>query len=241
MASAPLNPAAARLLEVARAQIGIVENPPGSNRTKYGAAFGLNGQPWCCQFVWWCFREAGLEALIEKTAWTPGLATWFKLRGGWGTVPRVGAVVLFDFPGDGVNRISHVGIVEVANADGSIVSIEGNTSSGTSGSQRDGGGVWRRTRKAGIVGYGYPSYPPPPAPAAASVLRTGSSGDAVARLQRFLRDTFPGYAGGLVADGVFGPMTAAVVAEFQRRTGLTADGVVGPDTFRELAKYGYGG
>lgn len=152
---------AARVLDVARREIGTVESPPGSNRTKYGAAYGANGVAWCAQFVWWVFREAGLSSLIPKTAYTPTFAQWFKSRGQWGTAPRPGAVVFFDFPNDGVDRISHVGLVEAVNRDGSIVTIEGNTPAGTGGSQRDGGGVWRRTRKAGVVGYGYPAYPAP--------------------------------------------------------------------------------
>lgn len=235
---------ASQVLEIARSQIGTVESPPGSNRTRYGAAYGLNGVPWCAQFVWWVFYQAGDSTLIPKTAYTPALADWFKGRGQWGDQPRPGALALFDFLGDGVNRISHVGLVEAVNGDGTVITIEGNTSTGAAGSQRDGGGVWRRTRKAGIVGYGYPAYPapvPPPAPVDVTgpVLAEGSSGAAVAKLQTFLRTTFPGYGGGLVADGVFGPATRAVVAEFQRRVGLTADGVVGPVTTRELGKYGY--
>lgn len=154
---------AARVLDVARSQLGTVESPPGSNRTRYGAAYGMNGAAWCAIFVWWVFREAGLSSLIPKTAYTPTFADWFKARGQWGVTPRPGALVFFDFPGDGVDRISHVGLVEAANRDGSIVTIEGNTTAGTSGSQRDGGGVWRRTRKAGVVGYGYPRYPATPA------------------------------------------------------------------------------
>lgn len=158
---------AARVLDVARRELGTVESPPGSNRTKYGAAYGMNGVAWCAIFVWWCFREAGLSSLIPKTAYTPTFADWFRARGTWGTAPRPGAVVFFDFPNDGVDRISHVGIVEAVNRDGTITTLEGNTSRGTSGSQRDGGGVWRRTRKTGITGYGYPRYPAaaPAAPA----------------------------------------------------------------------------
>ena len=50
-------------------------------------------------------------------------------------------MVFVDSPGDGVNRISHVGLVEAVNHDGTVQTIEGNTSSGRAGSQRarDGG------------------------------------------------------------------------------------------------------
>lgn len=151
---------ATRVLEVERSQLGIVESPPNSNHTKYGMAYGLDRVAWCAIFQWWAFREAGEEHLIPKTAYTPAIAAWFRARGQWSTTPRIGSLVLFDFPGDGVARISHVGIVEGINPNGTLVTIEGNTSAGTSGSQRDGGGVFRRTRSpsGGIVGYGHPAY-----------------------------------------------------------------------------------
>jgi peptidoglycan hydrolase-like protein with peptidoglycan-binding domain len=56
-------------------------------------------------------------------------------------------------------------------------------------------------------------------------LRAGSSGDAVAHLQREL---------GIGADGVFGPQTLEQVKSFQRQHGLTADGIVGPATWGAL-------
>lgn len=57
------------------------------------------------------------------------------------------------------------------------------------------------------------------------VLTLGSEGAAVAFVQRKL---------GLVADGQFGPRTAAAVREFKRGHGLSADSVVGPSAWRLL-------
>ncbi len=57
------------------------------------------------------------------------------------------------------------------------------------------------------------------------VLREGSTGPNVVRLQRALHIT---------ADGQFGPGTKAAVAAFQRSHGLTADGVAGPNTLHAL-------
>jgi hypothetical protein len=64
-----------------------------------------------------------------------------------------------DFPHDGVDRISHIGIV-VKVASDSITTIEGNTS-GT-GDQRNGGMVMVKTRTVGkeVVGFGRPKYVP---------------------------------------------------------------------------------
>ena len=46
------------VIQIAAGQIGYAEEPSGSNKTKYGRAFGWDGVPWCVIFLWWCFREA---------------------------------------------------------------------------------------------------------------------------------------------------------------------------------------
>jgi len=53
------------------------------------------------------------------------------------------------------------------------------------------------------------------------LLRFGSRGPAVVKLQRKL---------GVTADGIFGPLTRAAVRAFQQRHGLLVDGIVGPQT-----------
>lgn len=64
------------------------------------------------------------------------------------------------------------------------------------------------------------------------VLRRGSEGEAVARLQKQLVEH--GYTredgSPLRVDGKFGPVTEAAVMRFQARAGLVPDGVVGRDT-----------
>lgn len=57
------------------------------------------------------------------------------------------------------------------------------------------------------------------------MLRVGSGGPEVARLQRLL---------GVKADGKFGPRTRAAVVAFQRRARLSPDGIVGPKTWAAL-------
>nr|MCW1079565.1 CHAP domain-containing protein [Streptococcus anginosus] len=61
---------------------------------------------------------------------------------------QAGDLVCFDWDGDGV--ADHVGFVE-RNYGSYYQTIEGNTSSGASGSQSNGGGVYRRTRNLGSV------------------------------------------------------------------------------------------
>lgn len=58
-------------------------------------------------------------------------------------------------------------------------------------------------------------------------------GDDVRVLQAHLNRVYPAYSR-LVVDGVFGPATASVVREFQRRSRLVVDAKVGPATRRAL-------
>lgn len=71
------------------------------------------------------------------------------------------------------------------------------------------------------------------APIDLPVLRMGTYGPAIARVQERLQDL--GLYGGPL-DGVFGPQTEAAVMTFQRSRQLTADGVVGPATWRALLR-----
>jgi len=68
-----------------------------------------------------------------------------------------------------------------------------------------------------------------------SVLKKGSSGPEVTRLQRRLKEL--GFDPNGV-DGDFGPGTHAAVVAFQKFKGLEADGKVGPDTFAALSLNG---
>lgn len=81
--------------------------------------------------------------------------------------------------------------------------------------------------------------PPPEKPISNSTgaLQLGSSGSRVKALQSGLNRVFPSYSR-LATDGQFGPATAAVVRQFQRRAGLTVDGIVGPNTTKALTGFG---
>lgn len=132
---------ARELLDIAAGELGVCESPAGSNRTKYGAWYGLDGQPWCMMFVQWCCHRAGVK-LPARTASCGGLMRVAKQFGGWVTKDlQPGDVVIYDFPGGA--DTDHCGIVEQVTASG-IVAIEGNTSE--SGSQSNGGMVCRKTR-----------------------------------------------------------------------------------------------
>jgi murein DD-endopeptidase MepM/ murein hydrolase activator NlpD len=75
--------------------------------------------------------------------------------------------------------------------------------------------------KSIIKVYGETSVKPP----LVSVLKVGSTGDAVRYLQSAL---------GLRSDGKFGPLTEKAVREFQKKNGLKVDGIVGKATYGKV-------
>ena len=158
-----------RFIQVAESYIGYIEGP-GDNETIFGAFTKANFQPWCGSFCNYVANEAGVK--IPNTVYTPGGAAAFKKAGSWidGDVadPEPGDIAYFDFPSDGVDRISHVGIVVEDNGDGTVWCVEGNTTGeGKKGSQRNGGECCKKLRafkknKKGImisiVGFGRPKF-----------------------------------------------------------------------------------
>lgn len=219
------------VLDVARSQLGVAENPPGSNQVMYATWAGIPGRAWCGAFVCWVLDQA--HALdVPIFVWTPAGAQAYRDRGRWDHEPSIGDVVFFQWPG--VPRICHVGLVEAVRDDGGVVTIEGNTDERGGGT---GGKVMRHVRRANMAGFGQPVYD---AVAAATVqapavplgvakrpmIRRGSRGPNVLYLQQKLT--------GLVTDGIFGPATDQRVRQFQRNHNLVADGIVGPRTWAAL-------
>lgn len=149
-----------RVLSLARTQIGVTEQPAGSNRVKYNTAYygrevSGSGYPWCCTFLWWLFQQAEAAKLFYgggRTAYCPTLLAYHKGQTVSGDY-RPGDVIFFNFSGK--NSASHVGLCE--NWDGtSITTIDGNTGTGN---EANGGAVMRRTRnKKYIVGAYRPAY-----------------------------------------------------------------------------------
>ena len=135
------------LLALARGELGYCESPAGSNRTKYGAWYGLDGQPWCMMFLQWLFHQAGASQLLPvRTASCGALMRAAQGAGLWVTSGyRAGDLVIYDFPGGG--DTDHCGIVESAEAE-AVTAIEGNTSVD---SDSNGGAVMRRRRSLRLV------------------------------------------------------------------------------------------
>jgi len=160
-------------IAVAQGELGVIEGPK-DNETKYGAFTKANFLPWCGSFVNWCANEVGLK--IPSCVSTVAGATAFMKKGQWEkaeeAIPLPGDIVFFDFPNDGVDRISHVGIVVKDNGDGTVTCIEGNTAPDKKGDQRNGGQVclkvraykkkngskFRKSQAVTIVGFGKPVF-----------------------------------------------------------------------------------
>jgi hypothetical protein len=179
-------------------------------------------------------------------------AAAFKKMGTWfdadcGQSPQPGDILYFDFPGDGVDRISHVGICKGIKSDGVVYTYEGNTSGKKTGSQRNGGEVCEQVRAykankekvmVSIVGWGRPNYkgnevtakvPVSEAPAFPGRINPGDKGEGVKVVQRAL---------GLLADGDYGPATKKAVVAFQDNHDVVdSNGIIGPKTWAELVKF----
>lgn len=144
---------AAAVIAAALAEVGTIEQ--GDNLTKYGKFTGADGLPWCGSFCNWVFHSADVK--IPNMVSTAAGAQKMKDQGRWHTMPALGDLCFMDFPHDGVDRISHIGIV-VKVGKVSVLCVEGNTSG--NGDQRNGGMVMTKQRFLGkeIVGFARPKY-----------------------------------------------------------------------------------
>lgn len=133
---------AEQIVATAQAEVGYIET--GNNHTKYQKI----DQPWCGAFVNWVYSKNSIK-IPDCTSTVAGANAFLKAKawqGAEAATPKVGDLAFFDFPGDGVDRISHIGIVIKDNADGTVTTIEGNTSSDKKGDQRNGGEVCVKIR-----------------------------------------------------------------------------------------------
>lgn len=123
-----------KIIQYATAEIGIRENPENSNKTKYGKWFGLDGQPWCGQFVSWVFAQAGYKLPVidfyngfaSCNYAVNNVAKWGKVVDRFNVQP--GDVVFFDWQKDG--HYDHTGIYLEHVGGDLFQTIEGNTSLG---------------------------------------------------------------------------------------------------------------
>src|SRR4051794_10203528 len=132
-AAAPTgNSAAARMVAMAQGEVGQAEQPPGSNNSPRIAQYrsataGAPGPgPWCAYFVSWLARNAGVPVGDHGQGFgsVDALYAWAQKSGrappaSSGQNPKPGDLIVWD---------EHIGMVESVRPDGSIQTIEGNSS-----------------------------------------------------------------------------------------------------------------
>lgn len=251
-----------KLIAWAVAQIGTHEGANNQNRYAdvpgmqklYG--WNVQNQPWCDIFVdagfIECFGYDIGSAMTYQFAGCNGAACsysadYYKARGAWYHEPERGDQIFFLSGG----TIGHTGIVERVNDDGTLTTIEGNTSDT----------VARRVYSIGamnIAGYGRPKWdiagrdiivpvdppaPEPPKPqkppysynkhiykVPLNLLKPGDYGALVRNLQVLLI----GHGYGCPITGEYDADTVDAVMTFQMENGLTADGETGENTYKKL-------
>jgi hypothetical protein len=128
---APATGGGAALLAAVQGEVGQAEQPPGSNDSgriaQYRQATAGSGVgPWCAYFTSWAAREAGMPLGEQGQGFgsVDALYAWAQRAGralpnGPGVVPRPGDLIVWD---------EHIGVVESVQPDGSVATIEGNSS-----------------------------------------------------------------------------------------------------------------
>ncbi len=107
------------------------------------AGYRYHGGAWCADFVTFALGQAyGKDNVpgnfintCANTSYCPEIVNWAKGNNSWTTDPNTlqpGDMVLFDWDGDGT--ADHVGLFASLNSDGTISTIEGNTSGAAGGS-----------------------------------------------------------------------------------------------------------
>ena len=122
--------AGARALAIAEGEIGVTEQPPGSNDGpriadyRSAVAGSYAGAPWCAYFVSWAAAQAGapIGPNGQGLGSVAGITDWARSTGRLTNDPQPGDLILFG--------TEHVGIVESVNADGTLTTVEGNASNG---------------------------------------------------------------------------------------------------------------
>jgi hypothetical protein len=132
-------------LAAAEAEVGVTEQPPGSNDSPRIAQFrqataGAGVGPWCAYFVSWAARQAGAPIGDQGQGFGRVDDVWSWAQRSGRAMP---AATAQPQPGDLIVWDEHIGIVESVDADGAIHTVEGNSSDAVSRRSygADGGGA----------------------------------------------------------------------------------------------------
>jgi uncharacterized protein YijF (DUF1287 family) len=120
------------IVNLASQEVGVTEQPPGSNDSPRIAQFrqataGSGVGPWCAYFTSWAAREAGVPLGDSGQGFgrVDDVYAWAQKAGK--AIPNTGADVKPQ-PGDLIVWDEHIGVVKSVGADGTINTIEGNSS-----------------------------------------------------------------------------------------------------------------
>ena len=154
-----------KLMQLCEADVGYKEGT--NNDTKFGVWYGLNHQPWCAMSASNKYYAAGMINAVAPKNKPKGFAScaeWLKyLTNNHQLVPvgqaRAGDIIFYDWQGDGI--ADHVGTCKGNNTTLKYLNVyEGNTSSGSVGSQSNGDGYYLRKRSyATIMAVARPKEP----------------------------------------------------------------------------------
>jgi len=145
----PTGTGGAGLLAAVQREVGVAEQPPGSNDAPRIAQYrqataGSGVGPWCAYFTSWAAREAGMPLGESGQGFgsVDALYAWAQRAGravpnGPGVVPRPGDLIVWD---------EHIGVVKSVLPDGRIQTVEGNSSDQVSRRVHDASG-------GGAIGY----------------------------------------------------------------------------------------
>jgi hypothetical protein len=138
----PATGGGAAVVSLVQRELGVAEQPPGSNDSariaQYRQATAGSGiGPWCAYFTSWAAREAGMPLGEQGQGFgsVDALYAWAQRAGravpnGPGVVPRSGDLIVWD---------EHIGVVESVLPNGSVQTIEGNSSDKVSRRVHDAG------------------------------------------------------------------------------------------------------
>ena len=132
VAQQPASNAGQAIVNLVQQEIGQAEQPPGSNTSARIAQYrqataGSGVGPWCAYFTSWAAREAGVPLGDNGQGFgrVDDVYAWAQKSGK--TVPNTGGNVTPQ-PGDLIVWDEHIGVVKNVDADGTIHTIEGNSS-----------------------------------------------------------------------------------------------------------------
>ncbi|MDA0161934.1 CHAP domain-containing protein [Solirubrobacter ginsenosidimutans] len=131
-AQQPASSAGQAIVNLVSNEVGVAEQPPGSNDSPRIAQYrqataGSGVGPWCAYFTSWAARETGVPLGDNGQGFgrVDDVYAWAQKAGK--AIPNTGADVKPQ-PGDLIVWDEHIGVVESVGTDGTINTIEGNSS-----------------------------------------------------------------------------------------------------------------